>query len=190
MRQMRKSKQRKLQKKRKAKQTEKRRSRQQVSLAYHGNKYKTEELVHVILETETAIHECDVMTERLTDHDVRKALETLIVQLRSGRLPEIDPKKPLEVGPDDRSELVIWNIRGHWDYYFHENPHPGRDKVVGVLRTILGSIETWSHPGATSRDYLDYLEGFLARLGVEVKQVSPEDLSDLPPEVDMPWLLK
>jgi hypothetical protein len=184
---MRKSKQRKLQKKRKAKQIEKRRSRQQVSLAYHGNKYKTKELVHVHLETETAIHECDVMTERLTDHDVRKALETLIMQLRSGRLPEIDRKKPLKVGPDDRSELVLWNVRGHWDHYFHENPHPGRDKLVGVLRSILGSIETWGHPGATSRGYLDFLEDFLDDVGVEVKQVPAKDL---PPEVDMPWLLK
>lgn len=187
MKQMRKSKQRKLQKKRKAKQIEKRRSRQQVSLAYYGNKYKTEELVRVILETETAIHECDVMSERLADRDVRKALETLIVQLRSGRLPEIDPKKPLEVGPDNLSELVIWNIRGHWDYYFHDKPHPGRDKLVGVLRTILGSIETWGHPGPASRGYLDFLEEFLGDLGIEVKQVSAQDL---PPEVDMPWLLK
>jgi len=187
MRQIRKRKQRKLQKKRKSEAARKRRSRQTASLAYHGNKYKTEELVPVHLETETAIHECDVTSERLTDHDVRKALETLLMQLRSGRLPEIDPEKPLEIGPDDRSELIIWNVRGRWDHFFHKNPHPGRDKLAGVLRTILGSVETWGHPGPTSRGYLDFLEGFLGDLGIKVKEVSREEL---PPELEMPWLLQ
>jgi len=185
VKQITKRKQRKLEKKRKqAKQAKKRQSQGTDSLAYHGSKYRTRELVPLQFETELAIHEVDVVcNRRLADREVFAALVTLIEQVRSGRLPKIDPDKPLQVGPDDNVEPVLWNIRGHWDHFFNENPHPGRDKLAGMLRSILGSIETWSglHPGA--RGYLDFLEGFCAKLGARVDVVeSEEELARLLPD--------
>jgi hypothetical protein len=41
----------------------------------------------------------------------------------------------------------------------------------GVLGLVLDSIYSWSLSGGGPRAYLDYLEGFLAHLGVEVTPV-------------------
>jgi hypothetical protein len=70
---------------------------------------------------------------------------------------------------------------------FRTEPHPGRDKLTGVLRTILGSIEMWSTPEPNSNGYLSYLEGFLKQVGVSGTQTSPEDevLDDEPEEDDL-----
>jgi len=177
VKQMTKRKQQKLQKKRKqAKQARKRQAQGSGSLAYHGRKYRTKELVPTHLETELAIHECDVLLDReLTDHDVREALESLVLQVRLGPLPEIDRKKPFSAGPDNNRDVLIWNIREHWDHFFRENPHPGRDKLVGILRSILGSVETWGNPSPASRGYLRFIEGFCAKLGYRVQVASSEE---------------
>ena len=61
-----------------------------VSLAYTGNKYKTEKLVEVHLRAELGIYESFVMTDRaLTDRCVRSALERLILWMRKGPLPRL-----------------------------------------------------------------------------------------------------
>ena len=46
--------------------------------------------------------------------------------------------------------------------------------MIGMLRTILGSIETWGNISPTSRGYLRYLEGFMGKLGVNCRQITPE----------------
>ena len=81
-------KQRKMDKKRKAKRQRNLQSKKKESLAYSGMKYKTEELTPLIFNTERAIHEAFVISRRAyTDHDVRKALETMIGGIRQNRLP-------------------------------------------------------------------------------------------------------
>ena len=79
--------------KRKAKLTERARKgppAAQSSLAYSGNKYKTNDLIPVIMRTETAVYEAYVLTDReITDHIVRAALEKLVLQMRAGPLPPL-----------------------------------------------------------------------------------------------------
>lgn len=50
----------------------------------------------------------------------------------------------------------------------------GRDNQIGILRTILGSIET--HRSSNARGYLDYLIGFMRGLGVQVRIESSSPL--------------
>jgi len=149
-----------------------------VALAYRGNKYRTEELVPTLFRTETGIYESFVITEReLTDHNVRSALERLILQIRRGTL-----SSPEEIGLDEDEgegtveDLVIWNIRRNWQDLFQTEPPPGRSNLVGVLRTILGSIECWGSIAPESRGYLQYIEGFLKNAGVSVEAVGPETM--------------
>src|SRR5438270_169153 len=53
------------------------------SLAITGNRYKTEELLPVVMRTEVGIYEAYVMTGRtLTDHQVASALTKLVLQMR------------------------------------------------------------------------------------------------------------
>jgi hypothetical protein len=46
-----------------------------------------------------------------------------------------------------------------------------------VLRSILGSVETWKRAGAQSRGYLEYIEDFVGELGTSVAML-PEDVID------------
>jgi hypothetical protein len=159
---------------------EARKARTRTSLAYKGGKYKTPELVNVIFHTERAIYEAWVMTDRqLTDRDVEASLEQLILQMREGPLPPLE-----EAGDDDEKDLIVWNIGRHWEELFRTEPHPGLERLTGVLRTILGSIEVWSTPSPDSRGYLSYVEGFLRKAGVSTK-ISPDtELALEEPEED------
>ena len=143
-------------------------------LVYRGNKYRTEELVPVLMQTEIGIYEIFVMADRkLTDHQVERAIARLILAMRRGTLPPLDAETQLSVEAGKEEELVTWNIRRNWQILFQKSPHPGRDNLVGLLRTILGSIDSWKSVSPTSRGYLKYLEGFLKKLGVSVDVVSP-----------------
>jgi len=79
----------------------------------------------------------------------------------------------------------VWNIRRSWEELFRTEPHPGLERLTGVLRTILGSIEVWSTPSPDSRGYLSYVEGFLRNAGVSVSNISPDtELASEEPEGD------
>src|SRR4051794_27674638 len=76
---------------------EARKNPQRSPLAYTGNKYKTEELVPIVYETELAIHEADAITgRRLTDRVVEAALEKLILEMRRAPLPPLEGTRALE----------------------------------------------------------------------------------------------
>jgi hypothetical protein len=156
-------------------------------LAYEGNKYKTDELVPVFFHTEMGIYESYVQSDRqLTDRDVEAALEKLIVSMRQGTLPPLSEMQPSGEGEDDEIDLIIWNIRRNWQELFQEQPRPGAEKLIGVLRTTLGSINTWSSPSPESRGYLSYLRGFLQKAGVSVDELSSErHLLPAPPEEEL-----
>ena len=74
--------------------------------------------------------------------------------------------------------MLIWNVRRNWHLEFETRPNPGRDKLVGVLRTILGSIDVWGSVNPTSHGYLQYIEGFVGKLGVHLEAVSPDSLEN------------
>jgi hypothetical protein len=155
------------------------------SLAYQGNKYKTAEYVPLMLRTETAIYESYVLTDRaLTDDEVEAALEGLITRMRAGSLPQLDNTREVTLTGEDTEDLVAWNVRRNWQDMAERQPLPGREDLIGVLRTILHSLEIWRSQSMHSQGYLRYLEGFLKKAGVEVRQVTA-DLEPLPePEED------
>ncbi len=146
------------------------------SLAYDGNKYKTDELIPVHLATETGIYAAFQISDgELTDHHVRGGLEKMVMQMRGEGLPPFEHSCQGEHVAGQEEELVIWGVRHTWHHYFEAHPHPGGDNLIGVLRTILNSIETWSTPGKQSRGYLTYLRGFLRKAGYDVDEVEEED---------------
>ena len=144
-----------------------------VSLAYKGNKYKNEKYLPLIFQTEAGIYESFVMQDhKLTDHDVRRCLEELIRGIRSGKeqistLPDNAGSDPEENVPD----FLTWNIRLQWQDYLEKYDPPARDDAIGVLRTIMSSIETWGTIDPESRGYLRYLSGFMGKLGIHCKKV-------------------
>ncbi len=159
----------------------KQRSRQLASLAYMGRKYQTDELVPIWLETELGIFETFVITDRkLLDHTVAAAIEKLIMQLRTGTLssPSDDAELECEVGREE--DFLIDMIRLRWEEYFDETPRPTTDKLIGVLRSILGSIKRMQSSGFRSQRYLRHISEFLSKkLGVSMTRV-PADTLPLP----------
>jgi hypothetical protein len=175
-------------KRKKKLQERKRKARQTESLAYMGEKYKTEELVPTWMHTEIGIYESFVMTERrLLDQTVVAALESLIRQIRAGALPPFEDASELQYEVGREEDLVIENIRRNWERHFAKEWKPPRDKLVGVLRTILGSIATMRSPGPSSQSYMRHIEGFLTKkIGVSVKKFSPNmEAIPEPPEDDL-----
>ena len=163
-----------------------RKARQSVSLAYMGEKYKTDELIPIWVQTETGIYETFVMTDRkLLDQTVVTALEKLVMRMRAGTLPPVSDTAEIHYEVGQEEDLVIENVRRRWELYFEDEWRPPKVKLIGVLRTILGSIEKVRSPGPRSQSYMRHIAGFLTKkLGISVEQFSPT-MQPLPePEED------
>jgi hypothetical protein len=136
------------------------------ALAYGGGKYKTDELIPVFLETELAIHEVFVTTQRqLTDRTVEAALEKMIIEMRNGSLLSLSEDPDGDMNEGGEENLIAWRIRSNWEQLFQETGRVSTKKLIGVLRTILNSIRIWSTTSRDSRGYLNYIEGFLKSSG-------------------------
>ena len=172
----RKSKLRKIERKRR-KEKEERRAEKAPSLAYTGGKYRKTRYIPLFLAAETAIHEADVMSDRgLTDDVVWAALVDLIGLLRKGPLPTLET---LTAGDQEEffiPEFLAHNIVAHWEMESSYTPAVGRDALVGILRSTLGSIEVWGANRPGSRGYLDYVEGFLRKAGVSTRCIKASSL--------------
>ena len=143
------------------------------SLAYTGNRYKSEELTRPLFRTEGGIYEAYVMSGReMTDDAVEEELEELIEALRNKPAAELIYA---EDGDDGRpAGYAVGAILSSWRYLLEDGALPPRDDLVGILRTILGSLETWRSRCFSSRGYLNYLEGFMNKMGVKVERVTKE----------------
>lgn len=174
-------------KKRKKKLAEKKRqARQAVSLAYMGEKYKKDELIPAWMHTEIGIYETYVITDRnIFDQNVVSSLERLIRQMRAGALPPLTEAEDIHYEVGREEDLLIENIRRSWARHFATEWRPPKDDMIGVLRTILGSIEKVRAPGPRSQSYLRHIAGFLTKkIGISVKQFAA-DRTPLPePEED------
>ena len=155
---------------------ERRKARQNQSSAYLGEKYKTDELIPTWMHTEIGIYQTYVMSDRkLLDQTVVDALEQLIGRMRAGPLPPLPEAAEIRYETGREEDLVIEAIRRSWADHFATERRPPRDDLIGVLRTILGSIQKVKAPGPRSQSYLHHIAGFLTKqLGVSVRAFSAD----------------
>lgn len=171
-----------------------RRLPESTSLAYTGNRYKSEKFVEPVFQTEQGIYDMYVFTgRRMTDDDVVAGLSALIDELRGRPAAELifkaapDADEPLEAS-------IRALILNHWSSLLDRRELPPRDDLIGILRTILGSIEVWRSKSVSSRGYLNYLEGFMLKLGYSIRIESPDgdEQPEAPPdelyEIGQMWL--
>ncbi len=174
--------------KRKKLEDEKRRkARQAESLIYTGDKYKKSEFVLAMLHAERATFETFLMTDRsISDQTVIAGIKRLILAMRAGELPPLPetPRRSYQVGHE--ADLVMENIRRNWQNHFATAWQPSDEDLIGILRTILGSIDHWKTPGPGSIGYLHYICGFLKQADVTF-QVAPliKDESSVPEESEV-----
>ena len=160
---------------------ERRKARQNQSSAYLGEKYKTDELIPTWMHTEIGIYQTYVLSERkLLDQTVVDALKKLIGMMRTGPLPPLPETAEIHYEVGLEGELVIENIRRSWADHFATERRPPKDDLIGVLRTILGSMQKVKAPGPRSQSYMHHIAGFLTKkLGISIRAVSA-DLRPLP----------
>jgi hypothetical protein len=147
-----------------AKRTTKNREHQRDEIRpYEGTKYQADEWIPHVSETELAIYETIVQSgRRLTNDQVKAAFHTLIRHLRDGQpalLPEGTPGVTFAAGSE--VEFLVWNIRRHWGILVeHEGP-VRTDDLIGILRTLLYSIEAHAWNTGPSRGYVAFLYSFI-----------------------------
>ncbi len=158
--------------KRKQKLQRRRRSVSQELRPYHGGKYRGKNYVMALMRAEIGIYETYIMTERqVTDRQVEVGLKSLIQALRSGSYRPAGPCDVVDAELSTETDLLKWNIWRNWEDLFATQPRHSNDDLIGILRVILDSIETWSTPSPNSQGYLHYLEGFLTKAGVRVEKL-------------------
>ena len=152
---------------------ERRKARQNQSLAYMGERYKTDALVPTWMHAEIGIYETYVMADRkLLDQTAANAIDKLITMMRAGTLPPFSETATIHYTTGQEEDLLIGNIRRNWAKHFATAWRPSNDDQIGVLRTILGSIEKMKSPGPQSQSYMRHIAGFLTKkLGLSVKMV-------------------
>jgi len=153
-----------------------RRPRVPAVLPYHGSKYRTDDLVPFHCSVELSIHEVDVMTDKgLTDATVQSALKRMVLQIRRDALPPLRNTRAYDCDAGDLEDLIIWNIRSRLEESFNRFGHLGRDTLIGVLRSVLGSVETRAAMRPGARAYLRFLEGFIEDVGTSFRQIPAQE---------------
>lgn len=129
-----------------------------------GHRRNALEIVEPVLRTEQAIYTAFVSGGRKhCDRDVRAALQRLIAELRQGNV---------QAAADSADDPVSYLVRSFWD----DLPGcPSAHELIGILQSILASIDVWSSPHAHSRGYLSYLEGFMKKAGLCRQVVGPDE---------------
>ncbi len=122
--------------------------------------------------------------QRMCDQDVVAAMEFLILQQRAGKrlLPTADEAEPTLPFPAGSSVgIIVRSILMRWSLYLEQHKLPARDDVIGVLRSVLGSISKvgTDRPGSTR--YLRFVTDWLRNSGLQsverIKVVQEEDMA-------------
>jgi hypothetical protein len=103
------------------------------------------------------------------------ALETLVGIMRAGPLPPLSDAAEIRFEEGREEDLVVESIRRSWAAHFATERRPPTDDLIGVVRTILGSIRKVKAPGPRSQSYMHHIAGFLTKkLGVSVRAFSAD----------------
>jgi hypothetical protein len=140
-------------------------------LAYSGRKYQADAWVPAVYETELGIYETIILSrQRLTNKQVETALMELIHQLRDG----LPPALPADAGnlaftPGQEVEFLMANIRRHWGIFFEEQGTVQTSDLVGILRTLLYSIQAHAWNTGPDLGYVHFLKRFMEGKGVSLR---------------------
>ncbi|MGL4552976.1 MAG: hypothetical protein ACRC33_17510, partial [Gemmataceae bacterium] len=137
------------------------------SLAYDGDKYKAPRWVPHLHATEYAIYEGIVLSERrLTNGHVELALTDLVLRLRDGIPPLLPDDAPaVTFRPGDEVAFLTWNIREAWRGLIEREGPVATDDLIGILRTLLHSMEAHARHTGPDLGYVAFLDGFIGRAG-------------------------
>lgn len=122
-------------------------SSQSHDIAYGGNKFRTPDLIPVFHQIESTIFSFATKDTSIDDRHIGKAVTNLVHENRGNERGGHSSENTSSL-EKAISEGVHTNFSGI-----------GRGQVVGVLRSILGSLHVYE--SSDNRGYLDFLEEFL-----------------------------
>jgi hypothetical protein len=166
--------------KRKAKLTERAKKQHVTEVTpYEGRTYQADRWVPWVFETELAVHEAQVaLGPRLTNEHVRRAFTDLVIRLRKGLAPTAgDDATELRLAEGAEPEFVITMIRSHWRRAFEERGAVAAADLIGILRTLLNSMEAHAWNRGPAGGHLAFLREFMRKQGVNVRKVRPAALA-------------
>lgn len=168
--------------KRKAKLAAKERHmRAKSSLAVFGGTFQTNELVPLWVEVETPLYEVFVYSKRqFDDVSAYAALSEFILETRRlQRVPDF-VAGDLNVENDNWSLVLRALLADRLCRAMAENSAFTLGKVIGVMRSVLGSICNVSSRRPGDRQYMFHIEKFLVdELGLSIREVSQEEYERL-----------
>lgn len=142
---------------------------------YEGSKYQEERYAHALFLAEKAILECDFITDHeLSDDDVERSLEYLVLELRGQKPAQLPTDVNVEQPDGTRDDMISRKILESWA--MHDVRHTPAD-LSGILRTIWRSVRTRHSTAVGKRGYLTFLDGFLGQMGQSYERISPDDLA-------------
>ena len=127
--------------------------------------YQTDYWARAFHQTELGILEAHrALAGQLTDAQVRSALIELARSLKGGMPPlREESAAAAPIDPGHPTPLVIDSIRRRWKVLF-EIWHPvSPDDLVGILRTLLSSIDVRKSSASPDTGYLAFLDRFLPK---------------------------
>ncbi|MBY0526526.1 MAG: hypothetical protein K2R98_24235 [Gemmataceae bacterium] len=130
---------------------------------YSGSKYRSDRWTPNVAATEAAIYEAINLSRRtLTNPQVEAAFIELIGRLRAGEPAALPDDAPdVAYAPGHETEYVVWNIRRHWRKMFEDYGPVKTEDLIGILRTLLYSMEAQARDRGKDRGYVDFLYHFL-----------------------------
>ncbi len=93
-------------------------------------------------------------------------------------LTDFEEENTISVDAADPEGLLAQFILNGLGLAFQENGPLVAEDVVGVLKTINGSVGTWNI-GMRQQGYLRYLRQFLGQMGVESRILTEEEVKEL-----------
>lgn len=148
---------------------------------YEGTKYQSSRWMPYVHSTEQGVFETIQLSQhRLTNKQVKEAFRTLIKQLHEGTSPVLAEDEPeMEFAKGDEVQFLVWAIRRHWTELFETQKPAGSADLIGILRTLLNSIDAHAWNTGPNKGYVAYLDSFMRRTGLSepgAETISAEDL--------------
>lgn len=151
-------------------------TRQRVPLEYTGARYQSPRYTLPLMMVELGIRNADRASGgKLLDSGVRCTLAFMVKQLHNGPQDVVEGLVALRELPFDDADQrrILASIVDEWLAYFEHSPRLSRADAVGILRTLVHSLDVRTEMRPNGRGYLHFLEEFL-----------PETNNSLPGDFD------